>query len=43
VLAKRQGARLIILNREESDLEDVADVLPNLEIGRTLGEEVGVE
>ncbi len=43
VLAKRGGARLAILNREPTDLDELADTVLNLEIGRTLGEAVGVD
>ncbi len=41
VVAKRNGARLAILNREPTDLDDVADLVVNTEIGDTLGEIVG--
>ncbi|HSE98756.1 MAG TPA: Sir2 family NAD-dependent protein deacetylase [Blastocatellia bacterium] len=42
VIAKRSGARLVILNREPTDLDDIADLVLNLEIGPTLGEVTGV-
>ncbi len=42
VLAKRNGARLVILNRESTDLDGIADVVINGEIGATLGDAVGV-
>ena len=35
--AKRQGARLAILNREETPLDRFADLVINAEIGPTLG------
>lgn len=40
-LAKRNGARLIILNREPTDLDDVADLAFHAEIGETLAQLVG--
>lgn len=43
VLARRNGARLVILNREPTGLDAMADVVLNLEAGRTLGEAVGVD
>jgi NAD-dependent deacetylase len=42
VLAKRNGARLVILNREPTDLDGHADLVINGEIGPTLGDAVGV-
>ncbi|NIM28885.1 MAG: NAD-dependent deacetylase [Gammaproteobacteria bacterium] len=42
VLAKRAGARLVIINREPTDLDPLADLVLNEEIGTTLGEAVGV-
>lgn len=36
VIAKRSGARLVILNREETPLDDYADLVLNEEIGPTL-------
>jgi NAD-dependent deacetylase len=36
VLAKRNGARLVILNREETELDREADLVINAEIGPTL-------
>ena len=35
--AKRQGARLVILNREETPLDGYADLVINTEIGPTMG------
>jgi len=43
VLAKRNGARLVILNRDPTDLDDVADLVLHFEIGPTLGEVTGVD
>jgi NAD-dependent deacetylase len=43
VLARREGARLVIVNREPTDLDEVADLVINVEIGPTLGAAVGVE
>lgn len=42
VLAKQNGARLVIINREPTDLDDLADLVLNGEIGPTLGDAVGV-
>jgi NAD-dependent deacetylase len=42
VLAKQSGARLVILNREPTDLDGLADLVLNGEIGATLGDAVGV-
>lgn len=36
VLAKRNGAKLVILNRESTDLDDVADLVINADIGAVL-------
>jgi NAD-dependent deacetylase len=41
VLAKRNGARLAIVNREPTDLDTMADLVLNAEIGDTLGAAVG--
>ncbi len=41
-LAKRNGARLIILNRDPTDLDAIADLVIHAEIGETLGEALGV-
>lgn len=37
VLAKRHGARLVILNREPTPLDELADLVVHAEIGPTLG------
>jgi len=42
VLAKQNGARLVIINREPTDLDSLADLVLNEEIGPTLGDAVGV-
>jgi NAD-dependent deacetylase len=42
VLAKQGGARLVIINREPTDLDALADLVVNDEIGATLGGAVGV-
>ncbi|MFN9355465.1 MAG: SIR2 family NAD-dependent protein deacylase [Alphaproteobacteria bacterium] len=40
--AKRSGAKLVILNRDRTSLDDHADLVLNAEIGPTLGRIVGV-
>jgi NAD-dependent deacetylase len=42
VMAKRNGARLVIVNREATELDAIADLVLNREIGPTLGDVVGV-
>ncbi len=42
-VAKQNGSRLVILNREPTDLDYLADLVLNLEIGPTLGEVTGIE
>jgi NAD-dependent deacetylase len=42
-VAKQNGARLVILNREPTDLDYLADLVLNLEIGPTLGAVTGVD
>jgi NAD-dependent deacetylase len=42
-LAKRSGAKLVILNREPTDLDSIADLVIHADIGPTLGEAVGVD
>jgi NAD-dependent deacetylase len=42
-VAKQNGSRLVILNREPTDLDYLADLVLNLEIGPTLGAVTGVE
>ena len=41
IMAKRGGAGLVILNREPTDLDAIADLVINAEIGGTLGTLVG--
>jgi len=42
VLAKENGARLVILNREPTGIDAIADLVLHREIGDTLGAAVGV-
>lgn len=42
-MAKRNGAKLVILNREPTPLDPLADLALRAEIGRALGEAVGIE
>jgi len=42
-LAKRSGAVLVIINREPTALDEIADLVLNRGLGETLGEAVGVE
>ena len=42
-LAKRRGARLVILNREPTDLDPIADLVLHREIGPTLASVTGAE
>ncbi len=41
-MAKQNGAKLVIINRDPTELDDIADLVLNREIGPTLGEVVGV-
>ena len=41
-MAKKNGARLVIVNREPTGLDDIADLVVHLEIGPVLGEAVNV-
>jgi NAD-dependent deacetylase len=41
-MAKQNGAKLAILNRDPTDLDDYADLVVNSEIGPVLGEVAGV-
>lgn len=43
IMAKENGAKLVILTRDPTDMDSIADLVLNLEIGPTLGEAVGVE
>jgi NAD-dependent deacetylase len=42
-LAKRNGAALVIVNREATGLDPIADLVLNRAIGETLGEAIGVD
>jgi NAD-dependent protein deacetylase/lipoamidase len=42
MLAKRNGARLVIINREPTEQDEMADLVINGEIGSTLSRTVGV-
>lgn len=42
-LAKRNGSALVILNRDETPLDGIADLVINRAIGETLGEVVGID
>ena len=42
ILAKRNGSRLVIINREPTDLDGMADLVINAEIGATVSRAVGV-
>ncbi|MEZ5850528.1 MAG: Sir2 family NAD-dependent protein deacetylase [Hyphomicrobiaceae bacterium] len=42
ILAKRNGARYVIVNREPTDQDEIADLVINAEIGTTMGKAVGV-
>jgi NAD-dependent deacetylase len=41
-IAKRNGAKLVILNRDPTEMDEMADLVLNAEIGETLGSVVGV-
>ena len=36
MLAKRNGAKLVIINREPTDFDDIADLVINADIGSVL-------
>lgn len=42
ILAKRSGSRLVIVNREPTEQDDIADLVINGEIGATMARVVGV-
>jgi len=42
VMAKRLGAKYVIINREPTDQDGIADLVINSEIGTTIGKAVGV-
>ena len=41
-IAKRQGARLVIVNRQETPLDDMADLVIHDAIGEVMGGALGV-
>jgi NAD-dependent deacetylase len=43
VLAKQNGADLVIINRDPTDIDSYADLVLNVEIGPTLGAAVGMD
>jgi len=43
IMAKRGGSRLVIINRDPTELDHIADLVLNLEIGPTLGRLADVE
>ncbi len=43
LMAKRNGARMVILNRDPTDMDEAADLVIHAEIGATLGDAAGVE
>ena len=42
IIAKQNGARLVIVNREPTELDKIADLVINAEIGATMSKVVGV-
>jgi NAD-dependent deacetylase len=42
ITARRSGAKLVILNRDPTELDGHADLVLNAEIGPTMGRIVGV-
>ncbi len=42
IMAKQNGSSLVIVNREETELDDIADLVINAEIGATMSRVVGV-
>ena len=42
IMAKRQGARYVIVNREPTEQDEIADLVINAEIGATMSRAVGV-
>jgi NAD-dependent deacetylase len=41
MLAKRSGAKLVIVNNQPTDQDDMADLVLRFDIGETLGPFVG--
>jgi NAD-dependent deacetylase len=42
IMARQNGARLVIVNREPTDQDQIADLVINAEIGATMSRAVGV-
>lgn len=42
IMAKRLGAKYVIINRDPTDQDDIADLVIHAEIGSTMGKAVGV-
>jgi NAD-dependent deacetylase len=42
IMAKRNGSRLVIVNREPTEQDELADLVVNAEIGATMSRAVGV-
>ena len=42
IMAKRNGAKLVIVNRDPTDMDELADLVINAEIGATMSRAVGV-
>jgi NAD-dependent deacetylase len=42
IMAKQNGSSLVIVNREETELDDIADLVINAEIGASMSQVVGV-
>jgi NAD-dependent deacetylase len=42
IMAKQKGARLVIVNRDPTDQDEIADLVVNAEIGATMSRTVGV-
>lgn len=42
IMAKQNGSGLVIINREETDLDEIADLVINAEIGATMSRVVGM-
>ena len=42
IMAKRNGSRLVIVNREPTEQDELADLVVNAEIGATMSQTVGV-
>jgi NAD-dependent deacetylase len=42
IMAKQNGSGLVIVNREETELDDIADLVINAEIGATMSRVMGV-